>query len=218
MEINFATMLMYDAIDTSIASAEAKQKINENDEPITVDFHNRHRHTVQERRKHNAKAKAYIRPECGIWPAKIREMQALNMPGADKLIVYSAKGINHERHLEHAYDVWSREEAKRERHPKNIIDDALEEFELERLNAKKVDDIDESFVFTGETLSTFESLEIFENMPNDEFAEFADWRKMDELIDNGELYFTPQGGLYIASTQAFNFVCEHQDAVLALIS
>ena len=212
----FMQMLMDEAIDNSW-SAEADRKVYEEERVQPSMRHQYRRHTVRQRRRWNAKAKAYTMPKCGIRPVQLREMCAKKVPESDKLIVMSEKEAYHWRHVDRAYGLWSREEASRIRHPKAALDKAIDEFEFEQSALSDNEfEFDESFIFEGEKLSSLDSLNIFEEL---ELPEDIDiWRELDELIDDGDLYFTPDGGLYIASVEAFNFICEHQDEILKIIS
>lgn len=211
--MGFVEMLMSDAIDLSWSS-EAERKVNEEvaDNIVNLQEHRRHRrhHTVPERRRWDAKAKAYCMPKCGLRPAQIR---ALPKSESEKLITISRKEFDQIRHSDRAYSVWSRAEAKRVRHPKTELINAIDEFELEEQDSDEPD-----FDEDKDVLSTDESLEVISEMKCPIGMDPAEWILISEMLNDGELYFTSFGGLFVASPAAFKFVCEHQESVFSLIS
>lgn len=207
---NFVAMILHDAIDQTMDSPEANQKINEPEKAVIVDLSRRRHHTVQERRKWDAKEKAYIMPKCGLRPTKIREMWAMKAPGSECLTLVSEKDMNQYKHDVRAYEVWSREEAKRDRHPKATLEAIIDEYEATRSDNGPGDfDFIEYLEFIDHDI---------ENNLNTSLQEDNVWDEMNDLVSRGDLYFPPKGGMFVASGDAFQFVCEHQSEVLGLIS
>ena len=229
---DFASMLMMDAIDLSW-NHHAEEKAMQSDTQNSLEQpkkNYRHHTTVPERRKSKALAKKYEMPKCGIRYAMLREMASKDPHFWYNFSAYSEKESKQVLHNIRSYNAWSKREAMRIRHPKAFLEACLEDFELEMLDNESLKEPDffesEAVYLFGidsdpEYLSSYYSLTKFEDMWNcGMFSSFSteDIQQLDELIDDGDVFLFPSGGIYLASPEAVKFACEHEELFLSLIS
>ena len=227
---DFASMLMMEAIDLTW-NHNADEKAMQNDhlfhEQSKKSYH-RH-HTVPERRRSKALAKKYEMPQCGIRYAKLRELAASNPEIWNKYTAFSEKESNQVLHSIRGYNVWSKQEAMRIRHPKAFLEACLEDIELEMLDQESIEEpefleMKEVITFSDgqmDELSSYYSLDKFEEMWNSgKFSHYSSEaiHQLDELIDEGEIFLFRNGGIYLASPEAVKFACEHEELILSLIA